>query len=62
MAPALLVCCLTSRINTLFLALVGVGRADDRPLPIYDDDALDVLMGLHAVKRLLHLRHPPMFI
>lgn len=42
---------------TFLLALVGVGRSDDRTLVVDDDDALHVLVGLHTVQRLFHLRH-----
>ena len=42
---------------TFFLALVGVGGTDDRPFAVDYDDALDVLVGLHAIQRLLDLRH-----
>lgn len=43
--------------STFFLAFVGVGRADDGALAVDDDDALHVLVGLHAVEGLLHFRH-----
>lgn len=42
---------------TFFFALVGVGGADDSTLIVDYDDALDVLVGLHAIQRLLDLRH-----
>lgn len=42
---------------TFLLALVGVGRSDDRALVVDDDDALHVLVGLHTVQGLFHLRH-----
>lgn len=49
--------CLSGVEGTLFLALVGVGGADDGSLTVYDDDALHVLVSLHAVQCLLDLRH-----
>ena len=42
---------------TFFFALVGVGRSDYGAFVVDDHDALNVLVGLHAVQRLLHLRH-----
>jgi hypothetical protein len=49
--------CLSGAESTLVLALVGVGGADDGSLPVYDHDALHVLVRLHTVQRLLDLRH-----
>ena len=43
--------------STFFFAFVGVGGADDGSLAVDDDDALHVLVGLHAVEGLLHFRH-----
>lgn len=43
--------------RTFFLAFVGVGRTDYGALAVHDDDALHVLVGLHAVEGFLHFRH-----
>jgi hypothetical protein len=45
------------KINTLLLTLVEVGGPNDTALIINDNDSLDILMRLHAIKRLFDLGH-----
>ena len=45
-------------LNTFLFALVEICRSDYGAFVVYDDDALHILVGLHAIEGLLHLRHP----
>lgn len=46
--------CLNSDVRTLLFAFVCIGRPDDGSLVVDDDNALHVLVSLHAIECFLH--------